>query len=122
MTSTLTSIRQDLADVLAATPGVPELVTLDPATVHPPCLFVDAVRLVEPATVCPFAVYLSVWTLERAPGDHRTVTQALDTVPEILQAVFKLGELERAVELDAYSHTTGTLPGYRFDLVCYVEA
>jgi hypothetical protein len=84
-------------------------VTVDPATVNPPCVVVGPVEVVESAGHGAFDIQASVWLVHPAPAG----TVALDYLEANLPALLSLAPEFTQVELGTYSHPVGELPAYR---------
>lgn len=110
----LEQLRQDLAaDLRTAldTPTGVTFVTTDPASVHPPCVLVGAVTVMEAAGACAWQVELPVLLVGKAPASALNVAYLGKNLGALLTALGGIAELGD-VELTAVEFGGGELPAY----------
>lgn len=115
MTNPLTAVRSAVGSSLtAACPGV--LVTLDPATVNPPCIMVGPVSDLTPAGPCAMDAELDVWLIHPAPAS----TVAVAWLESNLDAVLSALQWDDAT-FSIYPHPSGDMPAYQVTVTTTAE-
>jgi hypothetical protein len=84
-------------------------VTIDPATVNPPCVVVGPIEDITAAGNDSWDVSVSVWLIHPAPAGTTALTWLESNLPAFLQKVAPFD----TCELTTYAHPSGDLPAYR---------
>ncbi len=84
-------------------------VTIDPATVNPPCVVVGPVEELTQAGTDSWDIQASVWLVHPAPAGLTAFDWLEGNLPAFLQ---KLAPFDTC-ELTTYAHPSGELPAYR---------
>src|SRR5262245_825316 len=102
--------RYDLAAAIAAAVGETIVVTVDPASVNPPCIFVDAPDQLRDAP-CGLYGEVGVWIIMPGPGTLDVLEPALDLVELIRPVVDLVAPITRQPYFPDPSGATA-LPAY----------
>jgi len=111
----LSANRRAIADALAAVVDVP--VSIDPRSVNPPCVLVDAPDALE-AAGCGWSGVVPVWVLAPGPGNLDALERLLDLL-ELCREAARVTIAGPARKDTYYTDPTGEtgLPGYVFEAV-----
>jgi hypothetical protein len=84
-------------------------VTIDPATVNPPCAVVGPIESITTAGNTNWDIEASVWLVHPAPGGAVAFDWLEGNLPAFLSQMSPFADCE----LTTYPHPSGDLPAYR---------